>query len=67
MLKINRKLYIGLAVNTLHHEHTNLINQASSCVKLTLGLLTDNAIILKKRISVFNYKQKKISKQLNEI
>lgn len=55
----SKKVYIGLTVDILHHGHINLINNACSFGKLTVGLLTDKAVSEKKKIPVLNYYQRK--------
>ena len=51
--------YIALTIDAIHHGHINLINKASKNCKLTVGLLTDKAVINKKRIPTLDFKSRK--------
>lgn len=64
----NKKVYIGLSIDILHHGHINLINEARKYGDLTVGLYTDRAILQKKRLPLISYKnRKKILKNINGI
>lgn len=69
MKKIKNKIvYIALSADILHHGHINLINEAKKFGFVTLGLLTDKAIVEKKRLPFLNWKQRyKILKSINGI
>ncbi len=54
-----KKVYIALSVDTIHHGHINLINQAKKYGYLIVGLLTDKAIAEKKRLPLLNWKERK--------
>ena len=43
----------------LHHGHINLINKAKKYGDLTIGLLTDKAVMEKKRLPMLNWEQRK--------
>ena len=47
MSKIKR-VYVSLSADNLHHGHINIITKASSLGELTIGLLTEKAILEKK-------------------
>jgi len=56
----NKKtVYIGLSGDILHHGHINLINQAKKLGRLTIGLLTDKAVLEKKRLPMLSWAQRK--------
>tara|TARA_A100001015_G_scaffold80901_1_gene89615 strand:+ start:625 stop:1944 length:1320 start_codon:yes stop_codon:yes gene_type:complete len=58
MTKI-RKVYVSLSSDNLHHGHINVIAKASSLGELTIGLLTEKAILVKKKLPLLNYNQRK--------
>ncbi len=58
MTKI-RRVYVSLSADNLHHGHINVITKASSLGNLTVGLLTEKAILLKKKLPLLNYNQRK--------
>ena len=43
----------------MHHGHINVINKASSLGNLTIGLLTEEAILHKKRLPLLTFEQRK--------
>ena len=51
----NKKVYIGLSIDILHHGHINLINEARKHGDLIVGLYTDKAIVQKKRLPLISY------------
>ena len=55
----NKKIYIGLSVDILHHGHINLINKAKQYGQLIVGLLTDKAILERKRLPLISYSNRK--------
>ena len=57
---MKRKLvYISLSADNLHHGHINVITKASSLGDLTVGLLTEKAILSKKKLPLLSYNQRK--------
>ena len=54
----NKKVYIALSVDFVHHGHINLIQKAKKLGTVTLGLLTDKAISSKKELPYLNYNQR---------
>ena len=48
----NKKVYIGLSIDILHHGHINLINEAQKYGDLIVGLYTDRAIVKKKTFDI---------------
>ena len=55
----DKKVYISLSVDVLHHGHINLIYNAKKYGKLIVGLLTDKAIVEKKRLPLISYNNRK--------
>jgi len=55
----NKLVYIALSVDTLHHGHINLINNANKLGKVVAGLLTDKAIKDNKKLPYLTYEQRK--------
>ena len=51
MPKIKR-VYVSLSADNLHHGHINVITKASSLGNLTVGLLTEKAILVKKKTPI---------------
>jgi phosphoenolpyruvate phosphomutase / 2-hydroxyethylphosphonate cytidylyltransferase len=58
MNKSNKTIYLGLSADVLHHGHVNIINKASKYGKLIIGLMTDKAIIEKKKIPILTWHQR---------
>jgi len=54
-----KKIYIGLSGDSIHHGHINLIEKARKHGKIIVGLLTDKAISDHKRLPILNFKQRK--------
>lgn len=54
-----KKIYLSLSADNLHHGHINVINKASSLGNLTIGLLTEEAILHKKRLPLLTFEQRK--------
>lgn len=54
----NKKVYIALSVDFVHHGHINLIQKAKKLGSVTLGLLTDKAISYKKELPYLSYNQR---------
>ncbi len=55
----NKKVYISLSGDILHHGHINLIDKAKKYGELTIGLLTDKAVLEKKRLPMLTWEQRK--------
>lgn len=58
-MKKNKTVYITLSADNLHHGHINVISKARSLGDLTIGLLTEKAILSKKKLPLLNYDQRK--------
>ena len=51
-------VYVGLAADILHEGHMNILKTASKYGKVTVGLLTDQAISSYKKFPHLNFKQR---------
>jgi len=54
-----KKVYVAMAADLVHHGHVNIIKIASYYGKVTVGLLTDEAIS-SYRVSIVPFDQRKI-------
>ena len=61
-MKKNKIVYIALSADILHHGHINLINKAKKLGTLTVGLLTDKAVLEKKRLPLLPWENRKKTK-----
>ena len=52
------KIYVGLSIDILHHGHINILEKASKYGEVIVGLLTDKAIAMGKRLPLLNYEQR---------
>ena len=50
---MKKKIYVSLSADNIHHGHINVISKASSLGDLTIGLLTDKAILSKKNYLLY--------------
>ena len=55
----NKKVYIGLTIDILHHGHINLINKAKKYGDLIVGLYTDKAVTTNKQLPLISYENRK--------
>ena len=60
MNKNKKKVYVSLSADILHEGHINILKKASKLGKVTVGLLTDQAITSYKQLPHLNYKQREI-------
>ena len=58
-MKIQKKVYVGLAADILHEGHINILKIAHSYGEVCVGLLTDKAIASYKNIPYLDYKKRK--------
>ena len=52
-------VYVGLSADFLHHGHIRLINRAVELGDLTIGLLTENAMVGHKKLPLLSFDQRK--------
>ena len=57
-MKKSKTVYVAMSADLVHPGHLNIINKASKLGKLTIGLLTDNAIASYKRVPIMEYKDR---------
>tara|TARA_B100000123_G_C25735954_1_gene431534 strand:- start:1039 stop:2355 length:1317 start_codon:yes stop_codon:yes gene_type:complete len=63
-----KNVYMALSADILHEGHIRIINKASKLGKITIGLLTDEAIASFKNIPFLNYNQRyAVVKNIKEI
>ncbi|MDB4012727.1 phosphoenolpyruvate mutase [Cyclobacteriaceae bacterium] len=55
-----KKVYIGMSADIIHPGHLNVIKEASKLGEITVGVLTDEAIVSYKRLPYLSYEQRKI-------
>ena len=58
-MKIKKKVYVGLAADILHKGHMNILKIANQYGRVTVGLLTDEAISSYKNLPYMNFEQRK--------
>ena len=54
-----KTVYVGMSADLIHPGHMNIINQAARLGKVTVGVLTDEAIASYKRLPFQSYEQRK--------
>ena len=55
-----KKVYVTMAVDLIHNGHINIINEAAKLGEVTVGLLTDSAIVCYKRLPIMPYESRKL-------
>lgn len=55
---MSKKVYMAMSADLIHPGHIKIIKEASNLGDLTVGLLTDEAIISYKRLPMMNYAQR---------
>ncbi len=55
-----KKVYVGMSADIVHHGHLNIIAKARELGEVTVGLLTDKAIALYKRVPLLPFEQRKV-------
>ena len=59
-MKKKNLVYVGLSADILHEGHINILKTANKLGEVTVGLLTDKAIVSYKKIPHLSYKQREI-------
>ena len=59
-IKMSKKVYIGMSADIIHPGHLNIIKEGLKLGKLTVGVLTDEAIASYKRLPYLNFDQRKL-------
>ena len=57
---MKKKVYVSLSADILHKGHINILNKAAKLGEVTVGLMTDEAIINYKKIPFLNFSQRKV-------
>lgn len=57
---MKKTVYIGMSADIIHPGHLNIIKEGVKLGKVTVGILTDEAIASYKRLPYLNYEQRKI-------
>lgn len=57
--KKEKVVYLPMAVDLIHYGHIYIINEGAKLGKVTIGLLTDEAIARYKRVPLSSYEQRK--------
>ena len=52
-------VYVPMCVDLLHQGHLNIIRVARELGEITIGLMTDEAMVSYKRLPYLNYEQRK--------
>lgn len=59
--KETKKLvYVGMCADLLHHGHINILKEAKKFGKVTVGLLTDEAMQSYKRVPALKFEQRRM-------
>jgi len=58
MQEQKKSVYVGMSADILHPGHINLLSEASKYGDITVGLLTDEAIVSYKRLPYLTYQQR---------
>tara|TARA_B100000315_G_C14590007_1_gene595259 strand:- start:2104 stop:3402 length:1299 start_codon:yes stop_codon:yes gene_type:complete len=54
-----KKVYVMISTDVIHHGHINIIETARKLGEVTVGLMTDEAIVNYTRLPLLNYEQRK--------
>lgn len=57
---MKKQVYVGMCADILHPGHLNIIREAAKLGEVTVGLLTDSAIISYKRPPFFSFEDRKV-------
>jgi phosphoenolpyruvate phosphomutase / 2-hydroxyethylphosphonate cytidylyltransferase len=55
-----KTVYVGMSADLVHAGHVNVLNVASRLGEVTVGLLTDEAIVSYKRLPCLPFEQRKM-------
>ena len=56
-MKKKKKVYVPMAIDILHTGHINIINTARNLGEVTIGLLSDKAIMNYKRLPLLELEE----------
>ena len=54
-----QRVYVGMTADFLHHGHINLLQHARNLGAVTVGLLTDEAVLERKRLPALSFDERK--------
>ena len=57
-MKKKKRVYVPMAVDILHTGHLNIIEVARNLGDVTIGLLTDEAIVNYKRLPMLEFEER---------
>ena len=57
-MKNKKQVYVPMAIDILHTGHINVIEEARKLGEVTIGLLTDEAIINYKKLPLFEFEKR---------
>lgn len=57
---MEKRVYVGMSADLVHPGHLNIIKVAEKYGRVTIGLLTDEAIASYKRVPYLTYEQRKV-------
>lgn len=57
---MSKRVYLGITGDIIHPGIINIVNEGAKLGELTIGLLTDRAIVNHKRIPYLSYEQRKL-------
>ncbi|MFC0875918.1 phosphoenolpyruvate mutase [Saccharicrinis sp. FJH2] len=57
---MHKKVYIGMSADIIHPGHLNIIKEGAKLGKVTVGVLTDEAIASYKRLPYLDFEQRKV-------
>ena len=60
MKKRNNLVYVAFSADVLHDGHFKILKKAKSLGKVTVGLLTDDAIASYKTLPFYNFKRREL-------
>ena len=55
-----KKVYIGMSADIIHPGHLNIIKEGAKLGKVTVGILTDEAIASYKRLPYLDFEQRRV-------
>ena len=54
-----KKVYVAIGVDIIHHGHINVIEEARKLGSITVGLMSDKALVCYKRPPLLTYAQRR--------
>ena len=60
----NKTVYVSFSADILYEGHINILKTASKYGKVTVGLLTDEAVASYKKFPILNYHQRNLKTRM---